>query len=50
LALRFKGCRPDNKARVAVKGLSGAEVVRKALATLCKNPDKEVGAQGTIND
>ncbi len=49
-ALGFKGCRPDNEVWVAVKGLSGTEVVRKALAALHNNPDKEVGAQDTIKD
>ncbi len=50
MAIRFEGCRPNNKAWVAVKGLSGAKVVRKALATLRNDPDEGVGAQGTVKD
>ncbi len=43
LALGFEGCTPDDEAWAAVKGLAGAEVVRKALAALRNNTDKEVG-------
>jgi hypothetical protein len=50
LALRFEGCTPNNEAWAAVKGLSGAEVVRKALAALRNNTNEEVGVQGTIKD
>jgi hypothetical protein len=50
LALGFKGCTLDNKAWAAVKGLLGAKVVRKELAALRNDTDKEVGVQGTIKD
>jgi hypothetical protein len=50
LALGFKGCMPNDKTWAAVKGLLGAEVVRKALAALCNDTNKEVGVQGTVKD
>jgi hypothetical protein len=40
LALGFKGCTPDNKAWATVKGLLGAEVIRKALAASATTPTK----------
>jgi hypothetical protein len=49
-ALGFEGCTPDNEAWAAVKGLLGAKVVRKALAALHNDTNKEVGVQGTIKD
>jgi hypothetical protein len=50
LALGFKGCTPNDEAWAAVKGLSGAKVVKKALAALRNNTNEEVGGQGTVKD
>jgi hypothetical protein len=50
LALGFEGCTPNDEAWATVKGLLGAKVVRKALAALCKDTNKEVGVQGTVKD